>query len=123
MHDSVFLQLDFWLLVLFSLIVPFTIYAFLYRKRAIARLTVLLLGLALIAIAGGDLVLLRRLEGAASRSVSMVDDRWFASEVSIALYLLPALFAGIGINLVSHVLIAHLTGAEARFERRAEGGD
>ena len=34
-----------------------------------------------------------------------------------SLYLLPAVFAGIGVNLVSHVVIRHLNLAESRFER------
>ena len=36
---------------------------------------------------------------------------------ALGLYLLPALFAGIGINLVSHVLIHHLVSAERRFDQ------
>lgn len=45
------------------------------------------------------------------------DDKLFASELSIALYLLPAVLAGIGINVVSHILIHHLLDAEKRFDR------
>ena len=116
MHASVFVELDFYLLVVCSLIAPGTIYVFLYLRRAISKATVLLMGLTLIALAGVDLVLLGRLSRIAAASASLEDDRWFASELSIALYLLPALFAGIGVNLVSHVLIAHLARAEARFE-------
>ena len=41
--------------------------------------------------------------------------RMFLSEVSLALYLLPAMFGGIGINVISHVLIDHLLDAEKRF--------
>lgn len=115
--DSVFLHLDFYLLLLFSLVGPAAIYVFLYRRRKISRPTVFAFGILLILMAGMDLVLLRRLEHGARISASLFDDRVFVSEVSVALYLLPALFAGVGINLVSHVLIGHLVGAEARFER------
>jgi hypothetical protein len=48
---------------------------------------------------------------------SLADDKIFVSEVSIALYLLPAMFGGIGINLLSHVLISHLYSAEKRFKK------
>ncbi len=116
MHSSVFVELDFHLLVVCSLVAPGAIYAFLYLRRAISKATVLLLGLTLIALAGVDLILLGRLSHLAATSTSLTDDRWFASELSVALYLLPALFAGVGVNLVSHVLIAHLAKAEARFD-------
>jgi hypothetical protein len=33
------------------------------------------------------------------------------------LYVLPALLAGVGINLTSHVLIQHLTDAQSRSSR------
>jgi hypothetical protein len=52
----------------------------------------------------------------AKLSASFIDDALFASELSLALYLLPALFGGIGINLVSHVLVNHLVQAEKRFK-------
>jgi len=46
---------------------------------------------------------------------SLADDALFVSEVRVALYLLPALFAGLGINVISHVLTTHLVAAEKRF--------
>jgi hypothetical protein len=47
----------------------------------------------------------------------LIDDYFFASEISVALYLLPVIFASTGTNLISHILIRHLTEAERRFER------
>jgi hypothetical protein len=47
---------------------------------------------------------------------SLADDKIFNSEFSIALYLLPVLYAGVGTNLISHVLISHLKGAEQAFD-------
>lgn len=44
------------------------------------------------------------------------EDLYFASEVALALYLLPMVLAGIGVNLVSHVLVHHLAEAERRFD-------
>jgi len=113
--NSVFLEARFWVLMLGSVVLPFGIYALLMLKRAISPRTVLLLGFALIAIAGFDVYVLQKLSQAAARSVSRLDDALFASEVSVALYLLPALFAGLGINIVSHVLNKHLDAAERRF--------
>lgn len=117
MKSSVFLQLEFFLLVAFSVVVPAAIFWIMLAKRTISRMAVLLLGLVLIAVAGIDIALLRLLAAKALASGATFDDNVFASEVSVGLYLLPALFAGIGINLVSHVLIHHLGSAERRFDQ------
>jgi len=52
---------------------------------------------------------------------SAFEDRLFNSELALALYLLPAVFAGVGVNLVSHVLIGHLTDAEKTFDSEHPG--
>lgn len=117
MTTSVFAELTFWLLVLFSIAVPSAIYVVLLYKRAISRATTLLLGFALVFVAGIDVYLLQHLAALARRTSSLADDVVFVSEVSVALYLLPALFAGIGINIVSHVLLRHLDEAERQFRR------
>ena len=113
--NSVFLEARFWFVMLGSVVLPFGIYALLMAKRAISRRTVLFFGFALVAIAGFDVYVLRSLSAAAAHSSSLVDDAFFVSEVSLALYLLPALFAGLGINIISHVLTRHLDTAEQRF--------
>lgn len=117
MSFTVFVELKFWLLVAFSLVAPVVIYGVLLVKRAVSRVTVLLLGLVLVAIAGFDLYLLQSLAAMAKVSSSLTDDAVFLSELTIGLYLLPALFAGVGMNLISHVLIRHLEEAERQFER------
>ncbi|MDM0116169.1 hypothetical protein QTI66_28790 [Variovorax sp. J22R133] len=119
--DSVFAEARFWLLMLGSVVLPFVIYFVLMSKKAISRTTVLLLGFSLVAIAGFDVYVLRLLANSAAHTPSLVDDTLFVSEVSVAFYLLPALFAGLGINMISHVLTQHLEAAERRFsanERR-----
>lgn len=123
MHNgiSIFLEARFWVLMLGSVVLPFGIYAVLMLKRAISRSTVLLLGFALIAIAGFDVYVLQKLSQVASHTMSSLDDAVFASEISIALYLLPALFAGLGINVISHVLNSHLDAAERRFTQEHRG--
>lgn len=117
MTFTVFVELKFWLLVAFSLVAPVVIYGVLLVKRAVSRITVLSLGLALVVIAGFDLYLLRSLAAMAHASSSLADDAVFLSEVRVGLYLLPALLAGVGINVISHVLIRHLEEAERRFEK------
>lgn len=118
MTESVFLELEFALLVLLSFVAPALVYAYLYRKASIARLTVLLLSLCLIIVAGLDLALVSILRDIAVGSSSTFDDKFFVGELRIALYLLPAVFAGTGINMISHLLIEHLTRAEKRHDRQ-----
>lgn len=120
MSASVFVEAKFWLLVVFSFVVPVAIYAVLLAKRAVSRATVLALGLALIVVSAFDVYLLQSLVARAKLTPSLVDDTLFLSELTVALYLLPALFAGVGVNIVSHVLIRHVVAAEARFEREHE---
>lgn len=117
MPHSVFVEIRFWLLVLCSLIVPSAIYVTLYLRRAVSPLTVLVLGLVLLLVAGLDVFLLQSLGNAAMHTPSLADDKLFVSELSMALYLLPLTFGGIGVNLISHVLLRHLAAAERRFER------
>jgi len=122
MRSSVFPEIKFWLLVATSFIFPFGIYGTLLAKRAISRITVFLFGLGLVLLAGVDIYLLQGLAVLARASPSLADDKVFVSEVSLALYLLPAMFAGIGINMVSHVLIRHLVQAEAEFDEEHQRG-
>lgn len=117
MSVTVFVELKFWLLVVSSLVAPVAIYLVLLAKRAISQITVLVLGLTLVAIAGLNLYLLQSLGAMAKVTPSLADDAVFASEVTLGLYLLPAMFAGIGINVISHVLIQHLNQADRRFEK------
>ncbi len=117
MKTTLFSEIEFWLLVIFSIFLPFFLYVVMLVKRAISRHTVLILGLTLVVIAGVDVYLLQRLAVMAKESTSLLDHAIFFSEVSLALYLLPALCGGIGINVVSHVLVRHLVEAEKRFEK------
>ena len=117
MSPSEFLETQFFALVLFSVVLPGCIYGYMMWKQAISHVAVSLFGLSLLAISGIDVFLLQRLAALARSSPSLVDDRFFASELSVALYVLPVLFAGIGVNMISHVLIRHISQAEKRFER------
>jgi hypothetical protein len=115
---TVFSEIEFWLLVVFSAVLPVAIYWRLLAKKAISRYTVLAFGVALVAIAGVDVYLLQYLAAAAKRTASLADDAVFLSEISVALYLLPAMFGGIGINVISHVLVRHLGEAEDEYRQR-----
>ena len=114
---SVFVELRFWLLVVFSVVLPAVAYAVLMAKRSISRKTVAALGLALVLVAGVDVYLLQSLAVLDKATPSVADDGVFLSELSIALYVLPLMLGGIGVNLISHVLLRHLDAAEKRFER------
>jgi hypothetical protein len=120
MSESVFIQTEFFLLIIFSLVLPIGIYSYMMRKKAISRTTIILFGAGLILISGISVILLQRLATLAKISSSLLDDRLFASEVSAALYLLPVLFAGIGVNIISHILISHLTDAEKQYDKDAD---
>lgn len=117
MNPTVFLHVKFWLLILFSSLLPIAIYWALLTRRAIAPLAVLVFGFALVFIAGVDVYLIQGLSAAAKLTSSSVDDAVFDSELTLALYAFPALFGGIGVNLISHVLIRHLGDAEKKFEK------
>jgi hypothetical protein len=119
MSSSVFVELRFWLLVVSSLIVPALTYWSLMRRRAIGRGAVLLLGVLLVSISAIAVYLLQSLKGTAEQTLSNFDNLLFASEMSIALYTLPILFGGVGVNLVSHLLIEHLLVAERRADEAA----
>lgn len=123
MSVTVFVEAKFWLLVVFSFVVPVAIYGGLLVKRAVSPITVLILGLALVIIAGLDVYLLQSLIAMARVTSSLVDDAVFLSELSIGLYALPALLAGVGINVISHVLIRHLGEAEKQFEEEHSDHD
>ena len=116
MSATVFTEMKFWLLIVFSVVLPLGIYGVLLAKRAISRYTVLFFGFTLVVIAGLDVYLLQSLAASAKLTPSLADDAVFLSELSVALYLLPAMFGGIGINAISHILVKHLVEAEKRFE-------
>ncbi|MCE1192479.1 MAG: hypothetical protein LWW96_10025 [Acidovorax sp.] len=122
MSLSVFVELRFWVLVVFSLVLPGAIYAVLLVSRSLSRAAVLGFGVALVLIAGVDGYLLQSLANLARTSPSLADDAVFLSELSIGLYVLPLVCGGIGVNLLSHVLLRHLAEAEARFEKEHPGG-
>lgn len=118
MKAHIYFELEFILLVVFSILLPSGIYGFLMLGRSLSRVTVFALAVILLALSGVDLYLLQTLAAQVKSTASLIDDRIFANEISVALYLLPAAFAGIAVNLISHLLIDHLKEAELRYDRR-----
>jgi hypothetical protein len=118
MEQTVFVELRFWLLVLFSLVVPVGIVWMCLTMQAVSRGHLLAVGLALVAIAGFDIYLLQALQRMSRLTTSLADDAVFDSEITVGLYVLPALLAGVGVNITSYVLIQHLTDARHRIARR-----
>jgi hypothetical protein len=116
MSTTVFVEVRFRVLIALSFTAPILIYAVLIEKRTISRAAVLTFGTALVAISGVDVFLLQSLATMSRQSPSLVDDAVFASEVSVALYIVPIFFGGIGVNVVPHVLVAHLLRAERRYQ-------
>lgn len=114
---TVFTETRFWLLIASSLLLPFGIYGLLLARKSVSRTRVLMLGLAMVAMAGIDVFLLQHLAAMARLSPSLSDDAVFVSELSVALYLLPAMFGGIGVNIISHVLMTHLVEAQKRHDK------
>jgi hypothetical protein len=117
MRDSVFIDVEFFLLMLFSVILPVGMYGYMMWKRAVSRKTVLLFAFMLVAKSVVTIFLLQRLAIMAKSTPSLLDDKIFNSDFSIALYIVPILFAGIGVNMLSHALISHFADAERRFAR------
>jgi len=118
MEQTVFVELKFWLLVLFSVVVPVGMVWMCLTVQAVSRSSILAVGLAMVAIAGFDVYLLQALQRMSRLTPSLADDAVFDSEITVGLYVLPALLAGVGVNMTSHALIEHLTDAQRRLVRR-----
>ncbi|HTD02704.1 hypothetical protein [Undibacterium sp.] len=85
MTGSVFVEAEFFMLLLSSFVVPFSINAYLLWKKTISRKLVLMLGIILIAFSGLNIFLLQLLKSMARVSPSLFDDKIFSSEISVAL--------------------------------------
>jgi hypothetical protein len=108
MPSSVWIEAQFWALVLCSMLLPLAIIVHLIRAVAIRRYVLMGFALALLALACADFILLGHVASLAYRTPDLLDDRLFLSEASAAFYILPLLCAGVGINLLSFVITQHL---------------
>ena len=118
MRSGVLLELELVLLVVCSLVAPAGAYAFLYGRWSISRRTVLGFAMLLIVLAGVDVALLQSLTEKARRTPDLPGMQLFTDQLALVLYVLPAALAGLGVNLLSHVLISHLGQAERRFDHQ-----
>jgi diguanylate cyclase (GGDEF)-like protein len=116
MTQDVLYEVEFVLLILLSIVIPAGIYTFLIRKVSISRWTVGSFAIVLLAVAGLNVILLQHLSHLARSTGSLISDKLFSGQVSLALYLFPLLFGGLGVNLLSHMLVNHLDDAEAAFD-------
>jgi hypothetical protein len=121
MDRAIYLEFEFWALVGFSAIIPCGVFVWLIRKRMISRLAVSTIGASLVFMSGVDFILLQRLAAKARVTPALWDDALFVSEYSLALYLLPLIMAGMGINLMSHILNEHVIIAELKYEKERGG--
>jgi hypothetical protein len=121
MIDSVFIKLEFLSLVFSSLVLPVIFIWVLVTRPRIPRKTIVAFGFVLVILAGLDVVLLQRLSDLAKSTVSFSDDVIFASGYTIALYVLPLIGAGLGMNLISHVLHSHIRLEEMRKDDKPHG--
>ncbi len=112
MNQIIYLEFEFWGLLVCTLILPFVIFLWMMWKKTFARISLILIGILLVFLSGLDAVFLQRLSAKAKASADLFDDRIFVSEISITLYIIPLILAGVGVNLASHVLCNHLNIAE-----------
>ena len=112
MGQAIYLEYEFWALLIFTIIIPSVIFIWMMMKREFSRISLVSIGLFLVVIAGLDAILLRMLSVKAKITPGIVDDQIFVSEISIALYIIPLILAGVGVNLASHVLCNHIEIAE-----------
>lgn len=61
-HNSVFVEVEFYLFIVFSVILPAVLYGYMMWKKTISRKTVLLFGVVLIMVSGMGVFLLQRLK-------------------------------------------------------------
>jgi hypothetical protein len=106
--ESVLIKFEFWALVLTSLALPVVIIWHLLRIIRISRTVLIAYACMLIALAGLDVVLITYVASLAKATRGIADDQVFRSEYTLALYLLPLISAGVGINLLSFAITQHL---------------
>jgi hypothetical protein len=109
LRRTAFVEGEFLVLIVSSVFIAAIIYRALWSRRVISRSRALIFGLTFIILAGVDMFLLRVLTNLARLSPSIFNNVVFDSGLTAALYLLPTLFAGTGINVVSHLVIHPLT--------------
>lgn len=109
MDNPLFLELEFWALLLCSTFLPAVLLIWMTWKRVLSKYIIISIGFFLIFLAGIDAFLLGLLSVEAEATKSILDDKIFHSELSIALYIVPLVLAKIGVSLITHVLCNHIS--------------
>lgn len=112
MTNSAFLTIEFWGLVFISSALPCIIFFRFIHKRKRRHAHILSFALLLILLSGADVLLLHQLEIIVRETGNLMDDLFFISEYSLALYILPLVLGALGSDLLSHVIKAHILIAE-----------
>ena len=112
MNNPFYLELEFWGVLACSVLLPTCIFAWMILRRSLSKFIIIVIGFLLVFIAGVNVIFLRLLCAKAKATPSILDDKLFVSEISIALYIIPLILAGIGVNLASHVLCNHINIVE-----------
>lgn len=104
-----------------SVILPLECMACRCSSAPFRRALPLALGFALVAIAGLDVYFLQILASEARLTRSLADDAVFVPEVSLALYLIPVMFGGIGVNVTRRCWCATWTRPTAASSKPTRG--
>lgn len=99
-------------LIFFGVIPSFAIYLLLYLKKSTSPLVVFLCGIGLIFVSVVTLFKLGDISEMARVYLNPTGYKQVMTESRLALYVLPFLSAGVGSNLISHVLLQHLRRTE-----------
>ena len=118
MHpDSILIKAEFWGLVAVSIALPVAVIWHLVRVVRISRALLIGYSITLMGVSGLDAVLIKAIAVLARQTSSLADDKVFLGEYSLALYLLPLISAGVGMNLLTYTITRHL-----RIRSRDRGG-
>ena len=106
--ETLLVRFEFWGLVIAAIALPLIVLMALLKSKTIARARLIGCAAFLILLGALDIGLLRSVMVLARSTPGFVDDAVFLSEYSAALYILPYLSAGVGVNLLTHAITHHL---------------
>lgn len=106
--DTILVKAEFWALVATSLALPVAIIWHLVRAVRILRRVLIGYSILLMVVSGLDVILIKAIAVLARETSGLGDDKVFLSEYSLALYLLPLITVGVGVNLLTYTITRHL---------------
>jgi hypothetical protein len=108
LSDTILVKAEFWALVATSLALPVAIIWHLVRAVRILRRVLIGYSILLMVVSGLDVILIKAIALLARQTSDLADDKVFLSEYSLALYLLPLITVGVGVNLLTYTITRHL---------------